>query len=284
MSVAYEQQEPRVAVRAPTPYRGHFRTVIVIGEIAVAVETRDAAFLRLLEERYAGFIEPVDDPDYEFVIDLTPPTDISADDDVRVYRAGSLWRIERGDFRAEWDPGKRRGYIRQSPNPYSIDAVLRIVHSLVLAGERGCLMHAASAVRNGKAFIFAGVSGAGKTTISRLAPPDAFLLTDEISYVRKEAAGYVGYGTPFAGELAKSGENLKAPLAGVYLLAQGPENRIDPISASEAVRGILANTLFFAEDAELVQTVFHSAHEFVEQVPVRRLTFMPDNRVWELIQ
>ncbi len=209
---------------------------------------------------------------------------ISADADVRVFRDGRQWRLERGDFRAEWDPVTRRGRIRQSANPYSIDTVLRIVHTLVLAREGGFLVHAASAVRNGKAYLFAGVSGAGKTTISRLAPPDADLLTDEISYVRKEADGYFAYGTPFAGELAKAGENLRAPLGAVYLLAQGPENRIEDLGAAEAARGLLTNILFFAEDAELVQAVFRSALEFVERVPVRRLTFVPDARVWELIR
>ncbi len=64
--------------------------------------------------------------------------------------------------------------------------------------------------------------GAGKTTISRLAPPDANLLTDEISYLRPAARGYRAYGTPFAGELARPGENLSAPLAALYFLEKGP--------------------------------------------------------------
>ena len=265
--------------------RHHAR--IVIGGIAVGVETQDGAFLRLLEERYSGFIEAAADrnsADYDFVVDLAPPAGTSPDDDIRVFRQGRQWLLQRGDFRAEWDPATRRGRIRQSANPYSIDAVLRIVHTLVLAGEGGFLLHAASAVLDGKAFVFAGVSGAGKTTISRLAPPEVHLLTDEISYVRKEADGYVAYGTPFAGELAKAGENLKAPLAAVYLLAQGPENRIDEVSATEAARGLLTNILFFAEDTDLVRAVFQSALQLVERVPVRRLTFVPDARVWELIR
>jgi hypothetical protein len=41
--------------------------------------------------------------------------------------------------------------------------------------------------------------------------------------------------------------------------------------------------LFFAEDQELVRSVFHSACEFVDQVPVYRLTFVPDSRVWEML-
>jgi hypothetical protein len=50
-----------------------------------------------------------------------------------------LWKLTRGDFYAEWDPSSRRGRIHQSANPYSIDAVLRIVHTLVLAGKDGFL-------------------------------------------------------------------------------------------------------------------------------------------------
>ncbi len=202
---------------------------------------------------------------------------------MRVFRDGPEWRIERGDFRGEWSPITRRGQIRQSANPYALDALLRIVHTLVLAPQGGFLVHSASAVRNGKAFLFAGVSGAGKTTITRVAPADAHVLTDEISYVCKEAGSYYAYGTPFSGELAEPGENLRAPLAAVFLLEQGPANRIDTIGPADATRGLLANILFFAEDPELVQAVFRSAADFVERVPVRRLTFMPDTRVWELI-
>jgi len=260
------------------------RADIGIGGITVGVRSSNAAFLQLLDDRYAGFIERSASPDYEFEVELTPPGESSADDDVRVYRSRDRWRLERGDFRAEWDPAARQGSIRQSANPYSIDTVLRIVHTLVLAREGGFLLHAASAVRNGKAFVFAGVSGAGKTTISRLAPPDANLLSDEISYVRKEAGGYYAYGTPFAGELARVGENLRAPLAAVYLLNQGAENRVSAIGKADAARGILTNTLFFAEDVELVQAVFLSALELVERVPVHRLTFLPETGIWELIQ
>jgi hypothetical protein len=260
------------------------QTGVAIGGVTVAVHTSDPAFLRLLEDRYTGFTGDGHSADYEFDIDLFPTPEHSPDADVRVWRDGRLWKLTRGDFSAEWDPASRRGRIRQSANPYSIDAVLRIVHTLVLAREGGFLLHAASAIRNGRAHLFAGRSGAGKTTIARLAPPDATLLTDEISYVRKEERKYVAYGTPFAGELARVGENVRAPLAAIYLLAQGPDNRIDTISIQDAARALLANVLFFAEDRELVQAVFHAACDLVDQVPVRRLTFRPDAHVWELIQ
>jgi hypothetical protein len=258
--------------------------VIEIGGMPVRVNAQDSNFLAMLSERYSGYISSSDGPEIEFDVDLTPNQSVDPDADVRVTHQKGRWTLQRGDFWAEWEPASRRGRIRQTANPYSIDAVLRIVHTLILAPQRGFLLHAASAIRNGRAFLFAGVSEAGKTTISRLAPPDVTLLTDEISYVRQEAGAYIAYGTPFTGELAKLGENVSAPIAALYLLAKGPENRIDPVSSGEAARSILANLLFFAEDEELVQAIFHSAFEFVSRIPVSRLTFAPDARVWELIR
>jgi hypothetical protein len=262
---------------------GCYSVVIGIGGVSVRVNTVDALFLDLLQQRYAGFLSDAADSEFEFDVDLKSPADAVPDADVRVTYGAGRWLMERGDFSAEFDPRTSRGSIRQRANPYSIDAVLRIVHTLVLAKQGGFLLHAASAIRNGKAFLFAGVSGAGKTTISRLAPPDATLLTDEISYVRKQHDGYVAYGTPFTGELAKLGENTSAPVEVLYLLTQGPENRIDPVSVADAGRELLGNMLFFADDPEMVHHVFQAACDFVHRVPVRRLAFVPDARVWDMI-
>ena len=257
--------------------------VIEIGGIPIRLHTDDPAFLKLLEQRYAGFVTSASEVRFEFQIELVPPQSISPDEDVRVYWDSGRWSMERGDFHAEWDPTAASGRIRQTANPYSIDSVLRIVHTLLLATESGFLIHAASAVRNGRAFLFAGLSGAGKTTIAGLAPPDATLLTDEISYVRKLDDHYHAFGTPFTGELARLGENVQAPIGALYLLAQGRENKIEPISSADAARSLLKNILFFARDPKLVQLVFHAACAFTERVPVRRLTFLPDARVWEMI-
>jgi hypothetical protein len=270
---------------------GLHSVVIAIGGLPVRINTSDPSFLEMLQNRYAGFVDGEANgevsgeahAEFEFDVDLTTPVANDPEADVSVTLQSGRWLLERGDFRAEWEPASRRGWIRQSPNPYSIDAVLRIVHTLLLARQGGFLLHSASAIRNGKAFLFAGVSGAGKTTISRLAPPDVTLLTDEISYVRQRDGSYIAFGTPFTGELAKIGENTSAPLAALYLLAQGPENRIEPVAAADAGRELLANMLFFAEDQELVRWAFQSACDFVDRVPVYRLTFVPDARVWEMI-
>jgi hypothetical protein len=281
-----------------TPAANTNRCVVEIGGIPVALCTDDEPFLDLLRQRYAGFLSSTH-PELEIDFDLTSQGLVS-DDDVRVRREGPEWLLERGDFQARWNPRTGRGRVRQNPNPYALDSVLRILHSLVLAARGGFLLHAASAITSGatgaparpllthrenaQAYLFSGVSGAGKTTLSRLAPPDVTLLTDEISYVRPSASGYAAYGTPFAGELAKAGENCTAQLSALFFLEKGPENQVDDLSPSEAVRRLMRNILFFAEDRELVEKLFATACDFVKQVPVRRLTFYPDFRVWDEIR
>ena len=259
--------------------------LIEIGGMATALRTDDPSFQRLIENRYAGFVGASPRSHFEFDIDLYEPSGPApADDELEVKMEEGEWLLKRGDFRARWNPDAGIGRIRQSRSPYAIDAVLRIVHSLILARQGGFLVHAASAIRGGKAFLFSGVSGAGKTTISRLAPPDATLLTDEISYVRREGNRYIACGTPFAGELARVGENCSAPLSAFFLLEKGPQNRIEPISPTEAIQRLLRNILFFADDPGLVNLVFQSACEFASLVPIHRLVFVPDQRVWDIIR
>jgi hypothetical protein len=255
---------------------------VEIGGIPIALSASDEGFLDLLRQRYDGFLSS-SPPEFELEFDLTSKGPAS-DDDVRVRREGEEWLIERGDFQARWDPRSGRGSVRQNANPYSLDSVLRILHSLILTQRGGFLLHAASAICDGRAYLFSGVSGAGKTTMTRLAPPDITLLTDEISYLRPNAEGYSACGTPFAGELARSGENCTAPVSALFFLEQGPENRIDELSSAEAVRRLMRNILFFAEDQALVEKLLATACEFVARVPIRRLTFYPDARVWDEVR
>lgn len=259
---------------------------IGIGGAWVRLHVDSPDFIAAMADRFAGFIGDVAAPDHEFDVELVPPRprgEDAPDDEVRVVREGHSWRAQRGDFLATWDSRTRRGHARIVASPYSLDSVIRILHTLLLAEEGGMLMHASSVVKDGKAWVFTGVSGVGKTTISRLAPPGAHVLTDEISFIRPRDDGYAAHGTPFSGDLGRPGENLSAPIAGVFLLAQGPENRIEPLPQAEAVRGLMANILYFARDEAMTTKVFDNAIALAARVPVRRLAFLPDPRVWDLI-
>ena len=272
---------------------------VEIGGIPVSLSTNHQRFFDLLLGRYEGFLS-ASRPEFALEFEIIDEGTAS-DEDVRVRREGPHWLLERGDFSARWDPRTGTGSVRQNANPYSLDSVLRILHSLILAERGGFLLHAASAICDGRAYLFSGVSGAGKTTMTRLAPADVTLLTDEISYVRPNNVypddvrpnhvrpevgidAYRAFGTPFAGELAKAGENCSAAIAGLFFLEQGPENRADELSSAEAVRRLMRNILFFAEDPGLIEKLLATACDFVARVPVRRLTFYPDARVWDEVR
>jgi len=257
---------------------------VEIGGIPISLSTSHGHFFELLLQRYEGFLS-TSAPECALEFDIVDGG-APSDDDVCVRHDGPEWLLQRGDFVARWDPRTGNGTVRQNANPYSLDSVLRILHSLILAERGGFLLHAASAICEQRACLFSGVSGAGKTTMTRLAPPDVTLLTDEISYVRPAdgSDGYRAFGTPFAGELAKPGENCQAPIAGLFFLEQGPENRIEDVSSGEAVRRLMRNILFFAGDAGLVEKLLATACDFVARVPVRRLTFYPDSKVWDEVR
>ena len=105
----------------------------------VRLNTTDREFVEMLQNRYAGFVSDSQIPAIDFEVELiTRPFDDS-DADVSVTHDSGRWNLRRGDFRAEWDPAIRHGWIRQSKTPYAFDAVLRIVHTLFLAKQGGLL-------------------------------------------------------------------------------------------------------------------------------------------------
>ncbi len=82
------------------------------------------------------------------------------------------------------------------PHPFE-----QIVIIPALARREGFLVHACGAVVDGKALVFAGHSGDGKTTLSRLLAEDGIeLLSDERVAIVSTGDGFVVHGTPWAGE------------------------------------------------------------------------------------
>ena len=78
---------------------------IDIGAIPILVRTDSREFAHMLEDRYGEFVT-ADAPHavMELEIELIPPGTVCDAEDVRVRRDAGRWVMERGDFRAEWDP------------------------------------------------------------------------------------------------------------------------------------------------------------------------------------
>ncbi len=69
------------------------------------------------------------------------------------------------------------------------------------------------------------------------------------------------------------------------MLVQGDQNRLEPIGdQAEAVRSLMRNVLFFAEEPEWTARIFHGICDFAARVPGYRMIFRRQAEAWDLIE
>lgn len=187
---------------------------------------------------------------------------------------------------ARFERGFRRGTIVlneryfesgtvQDPLGYPLDELL--VTNL-LARKGGAEVHGcAVVVPDGRAMIFAGQSGAGKSTFARLvdAAGAASVITDERVIVRDEPGGLTVYGTPWHGE-AGYAVARRAPLGGVFFLEQASLNAVVAIPPAAAAARLIACSFPPLYDHEAVAATLRLFGIVAERVPCRVLRFLPD--------
>jgi hypothetical protein len=249
---------------------------LCIGRLTIAVDA-PPEMMRLLARRYAGFFS---EGEASWRLDVViEPHPRPIESELRAERQGDVVRITRSDVAGTIDLGARRAQASLwRADEIPMDAFLRVLYSLALTEHDGLLVHAASIVRDGRAYLFPGRSGAGKTTLARLAT-DAILLSDEVSLVR---AGHA-HGTPFWGELATGGAPVAAPLAAIYFPTHATVHHARRLASGEALRRLLACVLFFVRDEDLVRRVFTVAGRLVADTPCFELSFRPDADVWSVV-
>ena len=167
-------------------------------------------------------------------------------------------------------------------NQYALDSLLRVFLSWELLNRSGFLLHAATVVRGGRAFVFTGRSGAGKSTVASLAP-EGSVLTDEISLLRREEGVWRAYGTPFWGEFRAAGANASAPVAGLFRLLQSPENRVEAVRPMTLLRALLPNVLFFSPDVEANKRLLAIVSQAAAEIPGFHLSFRKSTAFWEVL-
>jgi hypothetical protein len=91
--------------------------VVDIGGLPIRLHCDDPSFIRQIHERYAGYISSSNDASFDFEIELAAPGTKSGNEDLHVTCNSGSWLMQRGDFRAEWNPATARGRIQQTINP-----------------------------------------------------------------------------------------------------------------------------------------------------------------------
>ena len=168
------------------------------------------------------------------------------------------------------------------PICYPLDELLLVN---VLARGRGAEIHACGIIdSNGHGHLFAGQSGAGKTTIARIweGEPGVTLLSDDRIILRKERKKIWMYGTPWHGE-AGFALPAAAPLTHIYFLQKGAKNELLPQGRTEGAARLFSccfAPLYFPEAVNFTLAFFE---EVVKAVPLHELRFLPDKSVIEFI-
>jgi hypothetical protein len=161
-------------------------------------------------------------------------------------------------------------------------ALLNLYSSFIVHHHWGLLIHSSCAIEKGKAHIFAGHSGAGKSTAAKLSYPRE-LLSDEAALVKITPEGITVFNSPFRSELEADQFEGNVELASVQILFQAPQNKRIKIRKSDALLHLMDKVFFWPHSQEETRTILKLMTMLVKQVPVYELHFQKNNTFWELI-
>lgn len=143
-----------------------------------------------------------------------------------------------------------------------------------LLDYNGCLLHASAVALDGQAYLFSAPCGTGKSTHTGLwrqyFGDAAEILNDDKPAIRLVEDKLWVYGTPFSGKTDLSA-NKRAPLAGICMLEQGPENRIRRLTPAQALPLLMQQTIRPSAAVRMEQLLAR-LDEILRTVPVYHMT------------
>lgn len=227
-----------------------------------------------LEER-DYFVTPPARPEFN-------PLFLEADGDGVVRYAG--YRV------AGWlDPRGGRALLLLARGDYEPDLrafenYLRVAVAWRAATLGGALVHAASAVRRGRGYLFYGESGAGKSTLAA-STRRATVVSDDLSLVLPDRTGALHLiGSPFRGTF-EEGDPVRGrfPLAAGFRLLQADEAEVVRVPRVLALAEIVGNLPFVAESFATRPDLFEAIERAFSSVPLAHLRFRKDDSYWDAI-
>lgn len=200
-----------------------------------------------------------------------------ADGCVTVDESAGVVRMTRaGAWHAELDVAARHVRYRGGvdvcglqPCP-TFESFLRVVTSELLLRNGGALFHASSVAVDGRAYLFCGLSGAGKTTLVE-GTTDAEYLSDDQSIVALERDAFSAWGTPFSGAACRRAPPARHPLAAIAILSSARPATTSIVrinSAAAAVAGLARHVCAHDRSADCAARTLGVLEALVRRVPV----------------
>lgn len=164
--------------------------------------------------------------------------------------------------------------------PYPLDQLL-LVPALGL--RETVLLHACGAVVAEGGVVFAGHSGDGKTTLSRLLFEEGLpLLSDERIAIRSAGGGSTVFGTPWPGE-GNVVSSASHPLRALFVLRKASKHAVAS-STNSLVPEVMARAIVPYYMPEVVSKILKSLSELAVEVPFRELHFALSPGVSSLLE
>jgi len=205
-----------------------------------------------------------------------------------------LTALENGVFRtvsyrlASWiDVARRRGQVAlarggRDPAPRAMENFLRGAVAWLALDSGGFLLHGASIVRRGRAYLFYGPSGAGKSTLAAMSS-DGEVISDDLTLILPQPEGLVAAGGPFRGTY-KGGEPVVGtyPVAGFYRIHKDVRTRVRPDDGA-CFADLIGNLPSVVDQTPRHPEILDGIRARVAGLPFRHLHFRKDEDFWPAI-
>lgn len=141
------------------------------------------------------------------------------------------------------------------------------------------LTHSSAVVHQGRAYLFLGKSGTGKSTHSQMwlkAIDDVVLMNDDHPVVRVGADGIpVAYGSPWSGK-TRCYKNMSAPVGGIVRISRAPHNKARRLSPIHAYASLMTSCSSMTWEKPLADGKDHALQAVVSKVPCWVMECLPD--------
>ncbi len=141
----------------------------------------------------------------------------------------------------------------------------------------GMMLHASAVALDGRAYLFSGPCGMGKSTHTRLWKQvfgeNAVVFNDDKPALRRLDDRWYAYGTPWCGKDGIN-VNMKVPLAGICFLKRGTENKIRRLDSREALRSCMAQTIYKLGPKSMDLLLGH-LDKLIREIPIFELENLP---------
>jgi hypothetical protein len=202
--------------------------------------------------------------------------------EVKITNLGDKITYRRADYQIEVDSEYKSATISVYDELALKHALTNLYSSFIVHNNWGLLLHSSCAIEDGKAHIFAGQSGAGKSTAAKLSFPRC-LLSDEATLLKITSSGVTVYNSPFRSELEAELFEGSVELASIQLLHQSLKNKRIRSAKSDALLHLMDKVFFWPRNQEETKAILKLMTMLVRQVPVYDLFFQKNNTFWELI-